>query len=175
VRIKLEEDLSRALPKDKNFEKFDRLLNNSRLLDKMAVAVSLRDTSLGAEPDSLIAFADSFAAVAGEKLSRYISRISYNMDDESLVAMLDNITDRLPVYLEERDYQRLDSSLRRSKLPGRWSRTFHLVSSPAGIAMKKIITKDPLGLSHVALKKLQNLQFDENLDIYNNHYPHEGP
>lgn len=56
-RIHLEEDISKALPKDKKIEKLNEVFQNSKFLDKLAISVSLSDTSAQADPDSLVAFA----------------------------------------------------------------------------------------------------------------------
>src|SRR6202040_2932660 len=49
------------------------------------------------------------------------------------------------------------------------SQNFRTLSSPAGIALKNVITRDPLGISFIALKKLQELQYDENFELYDGH------
>src|SRR4030095_3365025 len=41
-----------------------------------------------------------------------------------------------------------------------------ILSSPAGLAFKKMISNDPVGISFIGLKKLQQLQYDENFELY---------
>src|SRR5690606_33605440 len=41
--------------------------------------------------------------------------------------------------------------------------------SPLGIGAKKMITKDPLGITGMAMEKLQEFQPDQNLSLYQNH------
>ena len=38
--------------------------------------------------------------------------------------------------------------------------------SPSGIAVKKILVRDPLGFSFLAISKLQQLQYDEGFELY---------
>src|SRR6187399_3605694 len=59
MQVKFEEDISKILPKDKKIEKLNEVFQNSKFMDKLAVTVSLKDTTAAAEPDSLVAYADS--------------------------------------------------------------------------------------------------------------------
>ena len=43
------------------------------------------------------------------------------------------------------------------------------MTSPAGIALKNMISNDPVGISFLGLKKLQQLQYDENFELYENY------
>jgi 1-acyl-sn-glycerol-3-phosphate acyltransferase len=43
------------------------------------------------------------------------------------------------------------------------------LSSPAALLMKSFIARDPLGIGAPALKKIRQLQYDENFDLYDGH------
>src|SRR4051812_42660383 len=66
-RIRLEEDIAKILPKDKKIEKLNDVFQNSKFLDKLVVTISLKDTGLTAQPDSLVLFADAFVTALKEK------------------------------------------------------------------------------------------------------------
>src|SRR6185436_14372475 len=40
------------------------------------------------------------------------------------------------------------------------------LNSPAGFALKSMISNDPVGISFLGLRKLQQLQYDENFELY---------
>jgi 1-acyl-sn-glycerol-3-phosphate acyltransferase len=167
AQLKFEEDISKILPKDDKVEKLNHVFQHSKFMDKLVVMVSLKDTAI-AEPDSLVAFADDFVTQLQQKLSPYISKISYKVDDEVTMAMFDVINEHLPVYLTEQDYLTIDSLIAPDAIGQTLQRNIQTLTSPAGIAFKNMISNDPVGISFIALKKLQQLQYDENFELYDN-------
>ncbi|MFT3909599.1 MAG: MMPL family transporter [Ferruginibacter sp.] len=168
IKVNFEEDISKILPKDKKIEKLNEVFQNSKFLDKLVVMVSLKDTTQE-QPDSLVAYADNFAAEAQEKLEPYISKINARVDDGLVMDLFNTITDRLPIYLNEKDYNAIDSLIDSAKIKETLAQNIRTLSSPAGIAMKKIIISDPVGISFIGLKKLQQLQYDENFELYDSY------
>ena len=75
-QVKFEEDIAKILPKDKKIEKLNEVFQNSKFLDKLVVMVSLKDTLAEPQPDSLIAYADSFTGKIQENLGSYIKKIN---------------------------------------------------------------------------------------------------
>ena len=167
VQLKFEEDISKILPKDDKVEQLNHVFQHSKFMDKLVVMVSLKDTAL-TEPDSLVAFADDFVAQAQQKLSSYISKINYKVDDELTMGMFDVINEHLPVYLTEQDYVAIDSLITPVIINQTLRRNIQILTSPAGIAFKNMISNDPVGISFIALRKLRQLQYDENFELYDN-------
>lgn len=167
-QLKLEEDISKVIPKDKNTGKLTEIFQDSKFVDKMAIMVSLKDTST-AQPDSLVAFADEFAARVQSKLSPYIKKASFKVDGEVVLKLFDAISQQLPVYLVEGDYRTIDSLIRPENIRTTLQNDIKTLSSPAGIAQKKIIINDPAGLSLIGLKKLQELQYDKSFELYDDY------
>ncbi|MBW7891862.1 MAG: MMPL family transporter, partial [Chitinophagaceae bacterium] len=167
LKLKFEEDISRILPKDKKVEKLNHIFQHSKFMDKLVVMVSLKDTAV-THPDSLIAFGDQFSLLVEEKLSPYVSKVNYKLDDELTMNLFDVIHDHLPVYLTEKDYLSIDSLIEAKAVKNTLAYNIRTLSSPAGFALKNIIQHDPVGISFIALKKLQQLQYDENFELYDN-------
>src|SRR6478735_7754081 len=107
-KLKFEEDISKILPSDKKIEKLNQVFQNSKFIDKLVVMISLKDT-LAQEPDSLVSYAENFAAAIADKCSPYIDKINARVDDSVSMELFSTITDRLPVYLNENDYRRIDT------------------------------------------------------------------
>jgi len=168
-RIKLEEDISKILPQDKKIEKLNQVFQNSKFMDKLVVTVSLKDTTAAAQPDSLVAYADSLVHNIRTKLSPFIRKIDDKVDEELSLELFGTISDHLPVYLNEKDYTAIDSLITPEKLRETLEQNFRTLTSPAGIALKTMISKDPVGISFLGLKKLQQLQYDENFELYDNY------
>src|SRR6187402_1709318 len=69
--IQLEEDISKALPTDEKTEKLNDVFQNSKFLDKLAILVSVVDTTAPPEPDSLVAFAEKLNEALNVRLAPY--------------------------------------------------------------------------------------------------------
>lgn len=168
LKVNFEEDISKILPKDKKIDKLNEVFQNSKFLDKLVVMVSLKDTTQN-EPDSLVAYADHFAEEAQLKLEPYISKINARVDDGLVMNLFNTITDRLPIYLAEKDYKAIDSLIAPAVIKETLAQDLRTLSSPAGMALKNIIASDPVGISFIGLKKLQQLQYDENFELYDSY------
>ena len=169
ARIKLEEDIAGILPHDKKIEKLNEVFQNSKFLDKLVVTVSLNDTAKEARPDSLVAYADAFVTGLKEKYGSYITRIQDRADDSLVLQLFGSINEHLPVYLTEKDYAAIDTLIEPATLQQTLQKNIRTLASPAGIALKSMIVKDPVGISFLGLKKLQQLQYDDNFELYDSY------
>src|SRR6478736_7624431 len=80
-RVHFEEDISKILPNDKKIEKLNSIFQNSKFADKLVITISLKNSLANAQPDSLVNFTDSFVTQIQNKLSLYISKLNYKVDD----------------------------------------------------------------------------------------------
>lgn len=168
LRVKFEEDISAIIPKDAKTEKLTEVFQNSKFADKLAVIVSLKDTS-ATQPDSLVLYADAFASALQDRASDYIKNIHYKVEDDFTMELFQSIQDHLPVFLSENDYKKIDSLIEPGNLKETLEQDIRILSSPSGFALKNIIVNDPTGISFVALQKLRQLQYDDNFELYDNH------
>src|ERR1700712_2984888 len=90
LQVKFEEDISKIMPKDKKIEKLNEIFQNSKFIDKLVIMVSLKDTA-AANPDSLVAFAEEFGPIAQSKLSPYIKKVNFKVDDEVALNLFETI------------------------------------------------------------------------------------
>ncbi|MES2774225.1 MAG: 1-acyl-sn-glycerol-3-phosphate acyltransferase [Bacteroidota bacterium] len=169
MQVKFEEDISKILPKDKKIEKLNEVFQNSKFMDKLVVTVSLKDTTTSAEPDSLVAYAAALVEKIQEKLPTYIRQVNDKVDDGLAMELFGTINEHLPIYLDEKDYRSIDSLITPGQLRSTLEQNFRTLTSPAGMALKSMISNDPVGISFLALKKLQQLQYDENFELYDNY------
>ena len=167
-QVKFIEDISAIIPKDKKTEKLNQVFQNSKFADKLIVTVSLKDTTV-VQSDSLIAYADSFVAQLQSSSSAFVKNIRYKVDDDVTMGLFQIIQEHLPVFLSENDYHSIDTLIAKEKIKERLEQDIRILSSPSGLALKNIITNDPVGISFIALKKLQQLQYDNNFELYDNY------
>ncbi len=168
LQVKFEEDISKIIPKDKKIEKLNEIFQNSKFIDKLVIMVSLKDTT-AQNPDSLVAYADVFGSAVQDKLAPYIKKVNFRIDDEIALKLFSTISQQLPIYLNEKDYLTIDTLITPAKIGTTLHYDIRMLSSPAGIALKKIIVNDPVGLSFIGLKKLQQLQYDKNFELYDDY------
>ncbi|HTE27120.1 1-acyl-sn-glycerol-3-phosphate acyltransferase [Flavitalea sp.] len=167
-KVRFEEDISSILPKDKKTEKLTRIFNNSKFADRLVVTISLKDTNNVGSPDSMVAFAQVFSDEVRRKLSPYISRFQDKVDDEKTLQLIDAVSAHLPLYLDEKDYRTIDSLITPGRIRTTLERNIRTLTSPAGLALKTMIARDPVGINTLGLAKMQGLQYDENFELYDN-------
>jgi hypothetical protein len=158
-----------VLPNDRKIQKLNDVFQDSRFLDKLVITISTNDSTGPAQTDSLVAFADVFVSKLNNNLRPYISGIQDKVDDALALEMFESINKNLPIYLDETDYKAIDSLISQATIRQTLQDNIRILSSPAGVAFKKIIVEDPTGISMLGIKKLQQLQYDENFELYDNY------
>lgn len=167
-RIRLEEDITRILPQDKTLDKLQQVFNDSRFADKLVLMISQKDTTAAAEPDSLIAYADALTTTLAddEALAPYIKKVQDKVEDSTVMDLMQVIQDHLPLFLEAGDYRTIDSLITPQRLQQTLEINYHTLISPAGLVLKRVIQADPVGMSWIGIKKLQQLQLDGQYALY---------
>lgn len=168
LQVKFVEDISAVIPRDKKTDKLTSVFQNSKFADKLVVMVRLKDTTQ-TDPDKLVAYADELAATLG-KDTAYIKQVNYKVEDDLTFELFETIQNHLPVFLDAQDYKKIDSLVQPEALQATLEQDIRLLTSPAGFALKDVISKDPSGISFLALKKLQQLQYDDHFELYDNHF-----
>lgn len=165
-RIEIRENVSEIFPDEKEGGEINQMLQ-SRALEKLVFMVSFVDTTR-VDPDSLIAIADSLVTQIQAKSEGYINEINFRINDQRAYEIFTVISDHLPVFLTDEDYRQLDSILVPENLANRIQENYRQLVSPSGIITKRIYSKDILGISQLALAKIQQLQYDDNYILYDN-------
>jgi 1-acyl-sn-glycerol-3-phosphate acyltransferase len=169
-QIKIEQDVSKFFPTDKNFQKTNQVLKNSKVAERLVFMISGINENDSIGQDVLIRFADSLAAQIDSRLNpQFVKKVSVGIDDDFMINLFDAITTHLPLFLIEDDYRFIDSLTRPSNIPAIMDDNYRQAIAPTGFAMKKIIVKDPLGISRIVFKRLQRLQINQDLEVYDGH------
>ncbi|MBX2965387.1 MAG: 1-acyl-sn-glycerol-3-phosphate acyltransferase [Cyclobacteriaceae bacterium] len=169
MRITLEENMAKLFPDDERVQKLNYIFQNSTFTERMVVMVSVKDSATTVSPDSLVAFAETVADAVEEKLDAYGAIITRKIDDEKIFQVLNVTLEHLPIFFTEEDYRALDSITQPEVSREVIKQQYRQLISPSGLALKKLITSDLAGFSYLVLKKLLQLQYDENFEIYDSH------
>jgi 1-acyl-sn-glycerol-3-phosphate acyltransferase len=165
-RIRFEEDITKMISGGENKAEITQVIEQSGFLDKIIVLVSLADTAQPPDPEKLINQAAKLADTLQSKaFQQYVKAITFRISGSVMEDVFDIVYRNLPVFLEEKDYYTLDTLLTSAKIEANLRNNYNTLLSPASFAMKKMIVRDPAGLSGVALKKLSAFQQDENYRI----------
>jgi len=80
---------------------------------------------------------------------------------------MDFVYQNLPLFLDASDYKYIGNKIQKDSIAATTLQNFKILISPSGIITKKTILKDPLGLSLIALKKLQQLGMGDGFKLKN--------
>jgi 1-acyl-sn-glycerol-3-phosphate acyltransferase len=166
--LETDEDFSALFPKEKNLEKFNLVLEKSSLADKIVVFFSVTDTATDNKTRLLIDRADLFVDSIQRKFDTQIKDIKYKVSDSDILSMYDFFYDNLPFFLTDEDYREIDKRISDSSLSPTLQNDLKILVSPAGIAMKHFLLKDPFGITGLALNKINQFQVGENFSIVEN-------
>ncbi|MFH1160407.1 MAG: glycerol acyltransferase, partial [bacterium] len=166
-RIRLEEDISRITGEKDSLSKDEYVIRNFKFAEKLVVHIRQTDSTQAPQPDSLIRVANTICDSLSARLdSAYIREIFLRTSDAQAETILDLIDNHLPVFLEEEDYLILDSLDDPAKIQSIVRNNYKAIFSLAGMALKKRVAQDPLGISNLVLKKLSTLQVDNRYRLF---------
>jgi len=165
-KIHLEEDITKMIPVDGKIGMLNHVFRSNKFVEKLVVSVSLADSTAESNPEKLIDYTNRFVAALEPLDSVYIKEITYRISEDAMLDVYNVFYENLPVFLEESDYNEIENSIDSAVVSRKLKDNYKTLVSPAGFAFKKFLIQDPLGLTNIGLKKLQNLQFDDNYELH---------
>ncbi len=165
-RITLEEDVSSLIPSGEEQNILKKVLDQTKFSDKIIVSVS--STSGEANPEVLTQYAQEFIDSVNVQFPEYIKNIQGKVPEEGILEIYDFIYNNLPLFLNEADYQNIESRLGQEPIQERLENNYKNLISPTGLVTKEYLFKDPLSITALGLEKLKELQVGDDFEIYNN-------
>lgn len=170
LQVRFEENITQFFPDTKDSQNTIKVFDNLKIKDKIIIMLSSADTCQQVEPDSLIEAAGQLQQTLTEKAGGTLIKGIFAQVDQSLIGgATDFVYEHLPLFLTDTDYQRFDSLLTEKGIQATMQKNYTNLLSPAGIALRSYILRDPLGLGSEALKHLQDFQLEANYEIYDEH------
>ncbi len=166
-RVRFVEDISGSAEKAGTTRRFDFVVHHFRFAEQLVINLSIADTSAAIGGGDLCLAADSLAAAISAGCRVYIGKLNYKPDDSLVSGLMDCTHDHLPLFLDERDYKALDTMTSAVNIEKAIKKDYHQLVSPASIAIRSQVVKDPLGIEGLALRKLQKLQGSDQYESYN--------
>ncbi len=168
-RLHIESDITRIFPTDERVRTIDHVFRNSRAAEKIVVMLSVRDSAYRPQPDQLVSLASAVVDCVNVHLASHIRNVQGAVDDSKVIELADAVLTHLPVFLTDEDYAALDTLNNPMAVRESLKANYRTLIHPAGIGAREIIMRDPLGISFLILRRLQHLQYDENLELYDSY------
>jgi len=168
TQLKLEEDISSFMPNTSETERTNFVIRNININDKIIVKLSVTDSTMPDAQDYLMAWADTLVdSLRINPGEGYIKDIFYKVDDSKITETSDFILQNLPLYLEELDYQRLDSMLNSDGIRSTLDQVKRDLVSPMGLIYKKYLIADPFHISNRVFADMRKNAVDSLYSVYN--------
>jgi len=163
-RIEFDDDITALIPATEDSKKIQEILESIAFTDKIIVNIQR-------EEEGSVSDLTQYAAALLDSLEQtsdtYIKNVQGKLNDEDLPNTLNLIYNNLPLFLDASDYLQIELKLSKDSIAKITAQNYRNLISPSGIIAKKTIQKDPLGLSFIALKKLQQLGIGDDFKLKN--------
>ena len=166
-RITLEEDVTSLIPSGERQHVLKKVLAQTEFSDKIIVAIS--STSAEANPDELTQYARQFIDSINTQIPEFVKNIQGKVPEEGIREIYDFVYNNLPLFLNETDYKAIETRLVKDSIQNRLKENYKNLMSPAGLVTKEYLFKDPLSITYLGLKKLEELQVGDDFELYNNY------
>ncbi|WP_158605877.1 trifunctional MMPL family transporter/lysophospholipid acyltransferase/class I SAM-dependent methyltransferase [Taibaiella sp. KBW10] len=166
TRIRFESDINKMIPHDPTIEAMGNILNKTKTGEQLVFTLSFKDSTLQ-NPDSLIALQQQLEERLKPLQTQYINAIQSINNNDKEQQFSDIALQYLPLFLNEADYQKLDTLSNPERMPANFEQLHKLLLSPAGMVAKNWVASDPIGMMPLAFDKMQSLNFDPNYELYN--------
>jgi len=153
-KITFNEDITRIIPSNKTNNNTAQVISEMNFTDKIAVIFKKKK---GTDNNDLISAAESFTDTLPAVKDYYLSvqgTLNEDLFQESFLFVYEN----LPIYLNEADYKTIEHKLNNDSLSKQIQQNYETLISGNASFMKEVVVDDPLQLSFLALKKLQQFQ-----------------
>lgn len=162
-KIKLEEDITRFVPKDKNTASINSILENLKSKDKLVIHL----ISDSGDTEKLLEKADSVYNQLQTLPKELYTDFTYKISDNTMQSVYDIFYNNLPFFLNLHDYQRIKNLVKVDSIQFTLRKDYEALLSPSGMVLGKFIKRDPLNIVPLALKKMESIKLDDNFETYN--------
>lgn len=162
--ISFEEDITKLIPTNSENKEAQQVLKTVNFSDKIIVNIK-RDSSGTLE--DLTQYASQFIDKINQTSSKYIKDIQGKVAEEDIQETINFVYQNLPLFLNDEDYQAIANKLAKDSIKAITNSNYKTLISPSGFIAKETILKDPLGLSFIGLKKLEDLRFNDDFSLEN--------
>ncbi|MCG8573251.1 MAG: MMPL family transporter [Flavobacteriales bacterium] len=162
--LKIYEDITKTLPQSENFERLKKIVEHRGLNNSTYFSIGQGDEwnsegmqNLGEE------FCEDLSTTCGASLDEL--KFGLGEDERDLYDFLDQ---RVPYYLDQKDYESLASRLVTDSIKDQLNRNHARLFTPEGFLLKDFLLKDPLGITSRTLLKFRRFEDESVFSIEDN-------
>ena len=163
-KITFQENINQLIPTNEQSNITSKVLEQVNFADKITIIISTKNRG---SSENLTQYASQFLDSIDANCKPYISKVQGKIDEENIKETFDFVYANLPLFLDQNDYATIQNKLQKDSLSTLVETNYKSLISPTGIVSKDFILRDPLGISFIALKKLQQLSIGEDFELVN--------
>ena len=169
-QLKLDEDITKILPGNKDSKQYNQSLKDSKIMDKLVIRIALKDSAT-VQPDRLSSYAATFVdeLESRKDLQPLIREVRHRLPEDMMLKAYSIFYNNLPFFLEQQDYLKIDSAVTEAGVARNLEKDYHILVSPMSMVIKEQIKKDPLHFTALVLSKLQTLQISNKYKLYDSY------
>ena len=164
ARLTFSEDVSKLIPVGKDTDVVTKVFGQLNFADKITVTIH---TGPDGSPEDLAMYATAFIDSVSNSCKPFVKSVQGQVGDQNIAQTMDFVYSNLPLFLDPADYNSLHKRLSADSIAATVAANYKILMSPTGIVAKEAILRDPLGLSFVALHKLQQLNIGDDFVLQN--------
>lgn len=164
TRISFQENITQLIPSNSESDVTSKVLKQVNFADKITIIISSEKEGT---PDDLTAYANQFIDSVDVSCKPYISKIQGKLDEKNIQETFDFVYENLPLFLDKDDYAAIEKKINNDSIAKIVETDYKSLIAPTGIVSKDFILKDPIGISFIALKKLQQLSVGDDFELQN--------
>jgi 1-acyl-sn-glycerol-3-phosphate acyltransferase len=164
TRISFQENINQLIPSNDQSNVTTKVLEQVNFADKITIIISSEKVG---SPDDLTEYANAFIDSLDANCKPFVAKVQGKIEDENIQETFDFVYANLPLFLDQKDYVTIQNKLQNDSIAKTLEADYKSLVSPAGLVSKDFILKDPLGISFIALKKLQQLSVGDDFELQN--------
>jgi 1-acyl-sn-glycerol-3-phosphate acyltransferase len=164
TQISFQENINQLIPSNDQSGITSKVLEQVNFADKITIIVSSEQDG---SPDDLTEYANVFIDSLETNCSPFVAKIQGKIEDKNIQETIGFVYANLPLFLDQKDYAVIENKLEKDSVAASVASDYKALISPTGIISKDFILQDPLGISFIALKKLQQLSVGDDFELQN--------
>ncbi len=162
LRLQFSEDITRLIPSNDKTNTTAKVLKQLNFADKITIKIS---AGKNGSPDDLTQAAQLFLTGLDAEAKEYVGKIQGRLDEQNLQQTFDFVYQNLPLFLDDNDYQVIGNKINPDSIAKIVEADYKSLVSPTGMVSRDFILKDPMGISFIALKKMQQLSIGDDFEL----------
>ncbi|RZJ35231.1 MAG: glycerol acyltransferase [Flavobacterium sp.] len=162
-RLGFQEDITQLIPSGEKSDVTAKILGQVNFADKITIMVS----GAPENADEMSAYASEFIDSIEKNCKPFIGKIQGRVDEQDIGETFNFVYQNLPLFLDQQDYEIVKRKTNPDSIAAAVEADYRSLVSPAGMVSREFILKDPLGISFMALKKLQQMSVGDDFTLHN--------